>query len=156
MVDTKKVKLGKWVNDGTIPPDMEVVIGRYEGYWPGRGTGAYADIYAYKGEWFNVPESVKITGWMFLRENCSLDAKRPMAISPFEYPLGEWVTDLTLPPEIHSVIVEYMGYWPGRGNGGITDLYAYAGTWFNIPEGVTVVQWKYDPDNVPATDEITE
>lgn len=40
MVDINKVKLGKWVDDGTIPPDMEVVIGRYEGYWPRRGTGA--------------------------------------------------------------------------------------------------------------------
>jgi hypothetical protein len=40
----------------------------------------------------------------------------------------------------------YLGDWPGRGNGGIVDVYAVDGEWFNIPESVDIVGWMPVPD----------
>ncbi|MCH8498644.1 MAG: DUF551 domain-containing protein [Marinobacter sp.] len=53
-----------------------------------------------------------------------------------------------MPKDLVVVIALYLGHWPRRGNGGITDAYAYNGTWFNIPEGVTIAGWMPIPDTV--------
>jgi hypothetical protein len=48
---------------------MEVVITEYSGEWRNRsGNGGIADIYAYQGEWFNIPATVKIVRWMTIPE----------------------------------------------------------------------------------------
>lgn len=44
------------------------------------------------------------------------------------------------------VIALYLGHWPGRGNSGVTDIYAVDDNWFNIPEGVAIVGWMPVPD----------
>lgn len=53
-----------------------------------------------------------------------------------------------LPDDLEVVICQYSGHWPGRGNGGIVDLYCTAGKWWNHPDTVTIEKWMYDPDNV--------
>lgn len=49
------------------------------------------------------------------------------------------------PPEFEVVIVRYSGWWPGRGGGGITDLYWYHDDWFNYPDGVVIEKWMWIP-----------
>jgi hypothetical protein len=61
-----------------------------------------------------------------------------------------WITD-SLPPDMHVVIMKFDGFWPGLGCGGIVDRYCYGGSWFNIPDTVTVTGWMYAPDNPPGT-----
>lgn len=56
-----------------------------------------------------------------------------------------WFTDDCLPPQGKVVIIEYQGEWPGRGNGGITDAYAWECKWFNLPSSVKVTRWMYIP-----------
>lgn len=64
--------------------------------------------------------------------------------------LNRWTkTEDGHPPDLHVVIVQYKGLWPGRGMGGITDLYWYGDDWFNYPEAVVITQWMYDPDHLP-------
>lgn len=47
-----------------------------------------------------------------------------------------------MPPDLQVVMVQYSGPWPHRsGGGGITDIYAYNGEWFNIPDSVTIDWW---------------
>lgn len=57
---------GKWFtveNDGP-PPDLEVVIVEYDGYW--NGNGGITDLYWYGDDWFNYPEGVTIKRWMWI------------------------------------------------------------------------------------------
>ena len=61
-----------------------------------------------------------------------------------------WITDHQ-PPDMHVVIMKFEGFWPGLGCGGIIDRYCYDGSWFNIPETITVTGWMYAPDNPPGT-----
>ena len=65
--------------------------------------------------------------------------------------IGKWTkTEDGMPPDLHVVIVRYTGVWPNlSGGGGIVDLYAYNGKWFNHPETVKVVDWMYDPEHLP-------
>lgn len=60
---------GKWfyVENGDIPPDLEVVIVEYSGYW--NGNGGITDLYWYDGDWFNYPEGVKIKRWTWIPED---------------------------------------------------------------------------------------
>lgn len=60
---------GKWfyVENGDIPPDLEVVIVEYSGYW--KGNGGITDLYWYGDDWFNYPEGVKIKRWMWIPED---------------------------------------------------------------------------------------
>ena len=51
-----------------------------------------------------------------------------------------------MPKDLEVVIGLYRGVWPCRGNGGITDVYAVNGNWFNVPEGVEIVAWMPNPD----------
>jgi hypothetical protein len=51
-----------------------------------------------------------------------------------------------MPEDMAVVIALYLGCWPGRGNSGITDMYAFDGKWFNLPEGVVIVGWMPMPD----------
>lgn len=51
-----------------------------------------------------------------------------------------------MPVDMEAVIALYLDYWPGRGNSGVTDIYAVDGKWFNIPQGVHVVGWMPLPD----------
>ncbi|MEG0869776.1 MAG: hypothetical protein RSD49_08395 [Hafnia sp.] len=150
------MKYGKWITDGSIPPDLTDVVIRYEGDWPNRGTNGYANLYAYAGQWFNVPD-VTITGWMLL--NKLLDTseflrlhpdEELVGIDPEKFPLGEWVADGSLPPEGHTVIAQYDGWWPGQGSGGVTALHAKDGKWADVPASANVTRWKYDPDKLPA------
>ena len=50
------------------------------------------------------------------------------------------------PPDGVVVIVEYSGFWPCSGNGGITDLYWWDSDWFNYPEGVKIKRWMWIPE----------
>ncbi|MBI6725673.1 hypothetical protein YA0089_18880 [Pseudomonas viridiflava] len=55
-----------------------------------------------------------------------------------------------VPPDLHDVIVQFEGYWPGVGSGGITDLYWYDDDWFNYPKDtVRIVKWMYDYARLP-------
>lgn len=72
-------------------------------------------------------EPVSVQGWEALKD------------SP-------WVTDGSLPLDGKVVIIEYQGEWPGRGNGGITNAYAWCRRWFNLPSGVKVTRWRYMPE----------
>lgn len=61
---------GKWFTvdvDGP-PPDLEVVIVEYSGWW--NGNGGITDLCWYKDDWFNYPKSsgVKIERWMWIPE----------------------------------------------------------------------------------------
>ena len=60
---------GKWfyVEDNDVPPDLEVVIVEYSGYW--NGNGGITDLYWYNDDWFNYPEGVKINRWMWIPED---------------------------------------------------------------------------------------
>lgn len=60
---------GKWfyVENGDIPPNLEVVIVEYSGYW--NGNGGIVDLYWYGDDWFNYPEGVKINRWMWIQED---------------------------------------------------------------------------------------
>ncbi len=51
-----------------------------------------------------------------------------------------------MPHDLEVVIGLYVGDWPSRGRGGIIDVYAYDGRWFNLPEGVDIVGWMPIPD----------
>jgi hypothetical protein len=52
-----------------------------------------------------------------------------------------------MPPDRQVVIAEYSGAWPGRsGGGGIADIYADQGEWFNIPATVKIVRWMTIPE----------
>jgi hypothetical protein len=58
-----------WVTDGRMPCNRKLVIAEYSGAWPGRSGGCgIADIYADQGEWFNIPETVRIVRWMTIPE----------------------------------------------------------------------------------------
>ncbi|GAA3923018.1 DUF551 domain-containing protein [Litoribacillus peritrichatus] len=59
-----------------------------------------------------------------------------------------------MPEDMEVVIALYLGLWPGRGNGGITDTYAVDGKWFNLPEGVSVIGWMQIPntEHLPITE----
>lgn len=46
-----------------------------------------------------------------------------------------------MPADKEVVITLYVGYWPNRGNSGVTDAYTIEGMWFDIPEGVQIVGW---------------
>lgn len=62
---------GKWLTteEHGYPPCGEVVIVEYSGHWPHlSGSGGIVDRYAWDGEWYNVPEKVKITKWMWIPE----------------------------------------------------------------------------------------
>ena len=52
-----------------------------------------------------------------------------------------------LPPDKHVVIVSCEGFWPYRGHNIIADAYILNGDWHNVPVGVTVKWWMFDPDN---------
>ena len=52
-----------------------------------------------------------------------------------------------LPPDKHVVIICYEGFWPYRGHTGIADAYLLNGDWHNVPVGVTVKWWMFDPEN---------
>lgn len=51
-----------------------------------------------------------------------------------------------MPEDMLPVIALYLGCWPGRGNSGITDIYAADGVWINLPEDVVIVGWMPIPD----------
>lgn len=52
----------------------------------------------------------------------------------------------SMPEDMEVVIALYLGYWPGRGNSGVADIYAADGKWFNIPEGINIIGWMPVPD----------
>lgn len=55
----------RWIDcKHRMPEDMDVVIALYAGHWPSRGNSGIVDIYAYEGQWFNIPEEVRIIAWM--------------------------------------------------------------------------------------------
>lgn len=51
-----------------------------------------------------------------------------------------------MPEDMVVVIALYLGCWPGRGNSGVTDMYAADGIWVNLPEAVVIVGWMLIPD----------
>jgi hypothetical protein len=54
-----------WINcNEKMPADMEAVITLYVGYWPDRSNSGVTDAYAVDGKWFNIPEGVRMVGWM--------------------------------------------------------------------------------------------
>lgn len=59
----------------------------------------------------------------------------------------KWITD-RLPRGGVVVIALYVGRWPGRGMGGVTDLYVWDDQWCNVPEGVTIVGWVPMPNDL--------
>lgn len=61
--------------------------------------------------------------------------------------MAEWISCAErLPAGGETVIVRFSGFWPNRGNGGVTDLYCWDGEWFNVPERVTVTHWVPMPE----------
>lgn len=60
-----------------MPEDGEVVIGLYQGYWPGRGNGGISDMYAMNQSWANLPDSIKVVGWMLAPDDRHLEMKGP-------------------------------------------------------------------------------
>lgn len=61
---------GKWftVEEDGSPPDLEVVIVEFDGIWPMHGEGGVTDLYWYKDDWFNYPDEVTVTRWMWIPE----------------------------------------------------------------------------------------
>lgn len=58
-----------------------------------------------------------------------------------------WIdAKMRMPPDMEVVIVEFSGMWPGHGNSGIRDVYAYGGQWYNVPDTVTIERWMYIPE----------
>lgn len=49
-----------------MPPDGLVVIVEFAGMWPNHGNTGIRDAYAWNGQWYNIPEGVSITKWMFI------------------------------------------------------------------------------------------
>jgi hypothetical protein len=64
----------------------------------------------------------------------------------------------SMPEDMEVVIALYLGYWPGRGNSGVADIYAADGKWFNIPEGVNIIGWMSVPDtnHLPIAERYTD
>lgn len=69
-----------------------------------------------------------------------------------------WINcDDLLPPNGHVVIIKFDGFWYGRGHGGVSDCYMWDGVWFNVPDGVRVTCWMFDPDNpAPSNFDLTQ
>lgn len=62
-----------WINcKDKTPENMAVVIALYLGCWPRRGNSGITDIYAFGGEWSNLPEGVLIAGWMPIPDTAHL------------------------------------------------------------------------------------
>ncbi|MEI8659240.1 hypothetical protein [Vibrio sp. Hal054] len=54
-----------------------------------------------------------------------------------------------MPVDDIVVIGRYEGRIDTRGNGGVIDVYAHNGKWINLPDGVSINGWMYDPENLP-------
>jgi hypothetical protein len=59
-----------------------------------------------------------------------------------------WEPAGTMPNDLEVVIAEFVGPWDaeGTGNGGIRDMYAHEGKWFNIPDSITITRWMHIPE----------
>ena len=62
-----------------------------------------------------------------------------------------------MPEDMVVVIALYSGYWPERGNGGVTDIYTADGVWINVPDTVAIIGWMPMPDTklLPITGHCT-
>lgn len=143
-------KAGEWVVDGHLPESMLVVIARYEGLWPdSEEEGGYVDRYTYDNEWFNVPDSVKITGWMHGHTFLDVDDEgNDIHVDETKYSVGEWIDASILPPENKKVITIFRGFHPRRGSGGYIAAHIENGRWKGLPPGITVDRWMFDPDTI--------
>lgn len=125
-----------WIEDGTVPKDLEVVVAEFKGYWPRKSTSGIMDLYVHDGKWFNIPEKVEITRWMYAPEG--------------------WKDNKELPEDGWVVVAHYTGEWKEQwGSSGFVDLYVHKGKWFNVPDNVKIEGWFYipgfGPDDEPKT-----
>ncbi len=97
-----------WINyKDKMPEDMAVVIALYLGCWPGRGNSGITDIYAFDGEWFNLPEGVLIVGWMPIPDTAHLPIAEHYKGLKIDLALGNFLGCVeTDAPEIFEGVFE--------------------------------------------------
>lgn len=132
------IKEGKWIDDGSYPSNSIYVIVQYSGMWPRKGHGGIAELYAINNVWMNIPKGVKVDKWMFYPK--------------FDSEL--WFKDGLLPEDGLVVIAHYKENY-SEDISGVSDIYTYDGSWFNIPEYAEIDRWMYIPEYSPSDPEKT-
>lgn len=122
-------KEGVWITDGSYPRNSIYVIVEYSGMWPNKGASGITEIYSVNNFWMNLPNKVQIRRWMYFPK---IDSEM-------------WIKDGSLPKDGDVVIAHYKENYSERISG-VSDLYAYAGEWFNIPEYAEIDRWMHIPD----------